>query len=382
MPSIKAFTVKDIMKETDLVATQDQRISEILGKMKKEHIHEMPVVEKGRVMGIIDLDKLLKSRRVPLTSEVKHVMVPNPEISPGDSLPTVARIMITSDLKALPVCEKGRLVGIVTRYALISKISTIDEFKEISPSDVMTPDVKFVNETDPADLARRMMFDLDERAVPVVGKNGLVTGMVEIFSLMHLMEMGDATKMSKDKQIRGRKKGASGGGALVRDIMKGANVAIGKMSSMKEITDLMGRTGSTTVVITDKEIPIGIITQWDLLSAIAALEEKEGVQVQITGLDHQDAGAFDGMYGMVQKFVEKIHKNVQPTMLHIHGVEHMKGDEPVRYDVSLRLVTRRTSYSVRKESYHLFDALDDCLFAIEHQISRESSIEKSDRWKK
>ena len=82
---------------------------------------------------------------------------------------------------------------------------------------------------------------------------------------------------------------------------------------------------------------------------------------------------------MVQKFVEKIHKNVQPTMLHIHGVEHMKEGEAVRYDLSLRLVTKRTSYTVRKENYHLFDALEDCIFAIEHQVTKESDVEKQDR---
>lgn len=323
MPSIKSFKVKDVMKQTSMIATQDQRLSEVLGKMKKEHIHELPVVEKGKVVGIVDLDKLLKSRRMPLTSEVRHVMVPNPTLSPEDSLPMVARIMIASDLKAIPVCVNGKLIGLVSRTDLIAKIPFIDELKDISPPDVMTPEPMVVKESDSADQARRMMYDLDERAVPVIGANGLVTGTVEIFSLMHLMEMGDATKMSKDKHIMGRRKGASGGGALVRDIMKSTVTALSKKSSIKDVIDMMGRTGTTTIVVTDKELPIGIITQWDLLGAIAAMEEREGVNVQITGLDHQDPGIYDGMYGMVQKFVEKIHKNVQPTMLHIHGVEHM-----------------------------------------------------------
>jgi CBS domain-containing protein len=109
MASIKSFKVKDVMKETDQVASSDQRISEILGQMKKQHIHELPVIEKGKVIGIIDLDKLIKSRRLPLTSEVKHIMVNNPAISTEDSLPTVARIMISSDLKGIPVVEKGKL---------------------------------------------------------------------------------------------------------------------------------------------------------------------------------------------------------------------------------------------------------------------------------
>jgi CBS domain-containing protein len=382
MASIKSYKVKNIMKQTDQVATQDQRISEILGQMKKQHIHELPVVEKGKVIGIIDLDKLIKSRRLPLTSEVKHIMVNNPAISPEDSLPTVARIMITSDLKGIPVCEKGKFLGMVSRADLIDKMPFIDEFRNFSFSDIMTPEPMVVKEDDGVDVARRMMHDLDERAVPVIGKDGLVTGTVEIFSLMHLIEMGDANKMSKDKQIIGRRKGTSGGGALVRDIMKSTSAALGKKSSITNLVDMMRRTGSTTIVVTDKEMPVGIITQWDLLGAIAALEEREGVQVQITGFDHQDAGVFDGMYGLVQKFVEKIHKNVQPTMLHIHGVEHMKEGEAVRYDLSVRLVTKRTSYTARKENYNLFDALEDCIYVIEHQVTKESDVNKKDRQNK
>jgi CBS domain-containing protein len=382
MASIKSFKVKDVMKETDQVASSDQRISEILGQMKKQHIHELPVIEKGKVIGIIDLDKLIKSRRLPLTSEVKHIMVNNPAISTEDSLPTVARIMISSDLKGIPVVEKGKLIGMVSRADLIAKMPFIDEFRNFSLPDVMTPEPMVVKEDDGVEVARRMMHDLDERAVPVIGKSGLVTGMVEIFSLMHLIEMGDASKMSKDKEIRGRKKGIPGGGALVRDIMKATSTALGKKSSITDLVDMMRRTGSTTIVVTDKEMPVGIITQWDLLGAIAAMEEREGVQVQITGFDHQDAGVFDGMYGLVQKFVEKIHKNVQPTMLHIHGVEHMKEGEAVRYDLSVRLVTKRTSYTARKENYNLFDALEDCIYVIEHQVTKESDVHKKDRQNK
>jgi len=42
-------------------------------------------------------------------------------------------------------------------------------------------------------------------------------------------------------------------------------------------------------------------------------------------------------------------------------------------------VTRRTSYTVRKEGYAIFDALEDAIYALENQITKESGIEKHNR---
>jgi CBS domain-containing protein len=376
MVSVKDLRVKDIMKKTKLVAKKDQLLSEVLGKMKKHGIHEMPVVEKGRLMGFVDLDQLIRSRKVPMTTMVGNILTPNPSISPSDNLPKVAKDMISSDSKAMPVTVKERFQGIVSRTDLIAKIPQIDELKGLQPADVMTPTPTCVSETDTVDHARKVMRELDERTIPVTDKNGLLIGSVDIMSIMDILKMQDLTKRSRARKAVGGKKRPR---PLVRDIMSGTVAAIGQKASLKDIIRIMNSMNSSSVVITEKDSPIGIITQWDLLEVLASMSPKEGVHIQITGLEHEDAAVFDAIYWYVQKFLKKVSKRVQPTMLNIHGIEHMKDGITVRYTFSVKLLTTKKPFMVSREGYDIFKVVDQCLFALERMIEKKAGRRKKSR---
>ena len=376
MVSVKELRVKDIMKKTKLVAKKDQRLSEVLGKMKKHGIHEMPVVEKGRLMGFVDLDQLIRSRKVPMTTMVGNILTPNPSISPSDNLPKVAKDMISSDSKAMPVTVKERFQGIVSRTDIIAQIPRIDELKGLQPGDVMTPNPTCVSETDTVDHARKVMRELDERTIPVTDKNGQLIGSVDIMSIMDMLKMQDLTKRSRARKAVGGKQRPR---PLVRDIMSGTVAAIGQKATLKDIIKIMRTMNSSSVVITEKDSPIGIITQWDLLEILASMLPKEGVHIQITGLEHEDATIFDAIYWYVQKFLKKVSKRVRPTMLNIHGIEHMKDGITVRYSFSIKLMTSKKPFMVSREGYDLFEVVDQCLFALERMIEKKAGRRKKSR---
>jgi len=376
MVSVKELKVKDIMKKTKLVAKKDQRLSEVLGKMKKHGIHEMPVVEKGRLLGFVDLDQLIRSRKVPMTTMVSNILTTNPTISPNDTLPKVAKDMISSDSKAMSVTVRTLFQGIVSRTDLVAKIPQIDELKDLKLVDVMTPRPTCVSETDTVDHARKVMRELDERTLPVTNKKGQLIGSVDIMSLMKILEMQDLTKRSRARKVVGGKKRPR---PLVRDIMSGTVAAIGRKATLKDIIKIMRTRHATSVVITEKDFPIGIITQWDLLEVLASMLPKEGVHIQITGLEHEDAAVFDAIYWFVQKFLKKASKRIQPTMLNIHGIEHMKDGITVRYSFSVKLLTSKKPYMARREGYDIFEVLDQCLFALERMIDKKIGRRKKSR---
>jgi predicted transcriptional regulator len=376
MVSIKDLTVRDLMKETPFVAKKDQMLSEVLGKMKKHGIHEMPVVEKGKLLGFVDLDQLIRSRRVPMTSEVKSVMTPNPTISIDDSIPQAAKIMISSDSKAIPVIFKERYKGIITRTDIISRIFEIDELMGLKIEEVMTPDPTCIRDSDTVDYARKIMRELDERTLPVVDKTGVLIGNIDIIPLMEVMERQNLTKRSRARRVVGGKKRPR---PLVRDIMTEAVTSVGRRTGLKEIIRTMRDTGATSVIITEMDRPVGIVTQWDLLEILASLIGEEGVHIQITGLANEDASVYDGIYWFVHKFLKKVAKLVRPTMLNIHGIEHMKDGLTVRYTFSVKLITTKRTYHINREGYEIFDVLDDCLIAIERLIEKKSDKKKQGR---
>lgn len=92
-------------------------IVEALSLMKKYSIRHLPVVDDGLLMGLIS-ESDLRQVMIPSLMEdlrVDQLMIKNPvTISPEESLEEAARLIYRYKIGGLPVVEKGKLVGILT----------------------------------------------------------------------------------------------------------------------------------------------------------------------------------------------------------------------------------------------------------------------------
>lgn len=92
-------------------------IVEALSLMKKYSIRHLPVVDNGLLMGLIS-ESDLRQVMIPSLMEdlrVDQLMIKNPvTISPEESLEEAARLIYRYKIGGLPVVEKGKLVGILT----------------------------------------------------------------------------------------------------------------------------------------------------------------------------------------------------------------------------------------------------------------------------
>jgi len=122
MESIKghqltAAKVTDLMSFPVLSVTSDTPMREVALILREKGCTGLPVVDDGKLMGIIsrrDFRKLRKEDQ--LTAPVKaymskHVVTADPVNSPLEA----ARLMVKHDIGRLPVLENGRIIGIVTR---------------------------------------------------------------------------------------------------------------------------------------------------------------------------------------------------------------------------------------------------------------------------
>jgi len=107
-------------------------INEALNLMRKERIRRMPVVEKGKLIGIVSDHDLLNASPSPATSlsiwemnyllskiTVKDVMTKD-VVTVNDTTPIeeAARIMADNKIGGLPVIRDGKVVGIITETDL------------------------------------------------------------------------------------------------------------------------------------------------------------------------------------------------------------------------------------------------------------------------
>lgn len=111
------LTVNDLMTVNPLVATPGMSLRAVWERMRREAVRQMPVVENGRLVGIVterDIRLVLRSPQFEQLS-VEAVMTERPiTVTPATPAWRAAEMLRSYKFGALPVVEGKRLVGIIT----------------------------------------------------------------------------------------------------------------------------------------------------------------------------------------------------------------------------------------------------------------------------
>ena len=136
--------IRDVMTKNPLTVDSETPIFEAKGIMKENNIRRLPVVDKGKLVGIITERMILEASPSPATSlsihevhyliskmKVKDIMVRNPiTISPDTTFKDVLLLGQEKRIGSFPVVDKGKLVGITTESDLVRFITRIWGAKE------------------------------------------------------------------------------------------------------------------------------------------------------------------------------------------------------------------------------------------------------------
>jgi len=126
---MKQELVSDWMTKNVITITGETTLKEAHDLMKSKHIRRLPVVEKGKVVGIVTLGDIRGAEPSQATSlsvwemndllaklTINKIMTRNPAtISEDKSIGEAAGFMLENKFSGLPVVDKsGNLVGIIT----------------------------------------------------------------------------------------------------------------------------------------------------------------------------------------------------------------------------------------------------------------------------
>jgi len=108
--------VKDIMTLNPYTITSDSIVEDTWNKMNKLKIRTLPVIEKEKLVGIItkyDLKKKAKSQN----QTISKIMSVNPiTVSPDDDAEKTSEKLMRARINSFLVVENDKLVGILTKY--------------------------------------------------------------------------------------------------------------------------------------------------------------------------------------------------------------------------------------------------------------------------
>jgi acetoin utilization protein AcuB len=120
--------VKDKMSTELLTVAPETTLPDAQALMEEKKVRRLPVVENGRLVGIVTLLDLVRASPSPATSlsmwelnyllaklQLKDIMTKKVlTVSPGDPIDDVAALMKEKKIGGLPVIENDKLVGMIT----------------------------------------------------------------------------------------------------------------------------------------------------------------------------------------------------------------------------------------------------------------------------
>lgn len=125
--------VESIMTREVVSADVDESFSDVLGKMIRENVGSVPVVDGGILMGIIteyDVVRYLSGRS--MTGRVEDYMSRNPVMaSPNITIKSIARLMVSNGFRRIPIVEGGDVRGIVTTMDIVRYFGEGKAFRKI-----------------------------------------------------------------------------------------------------------------------------------------------------------------------------------------------------------------------------------------------------------
>lgn len=371
---ITDIVATDLMSREPVLAAPDEHLSEVIGRMKKKDVHEVLVVDNGELLGIISYDSLIKRRGLPPTTRVSHVMNHVAHVEEDWTLPLIAETTLITGLRALPVKKGKNLVGIVSRTDLIGSILNLPELAEASVESIMSPSVTCVYENDSISRARHVMQELDARSIPVIDEHGHLVGVVG---------QKDIGPLVVQPQKRGEDAGVDSGplDVEVKSIMTSPPVIIEKEGTVSEVVKLMKKHDVSNIIVADKNVPHGIVTQIDLVELLVVHGKGEEAYVQITGLE-EGPEVYEQMYEAIGKTLKRIAKMSTPRVLNFHIVKHHSRGDRFKHSIRARLTTEHDMYYARGFDWDLFVTLDEVLDQLERDVKRDKEIRLDARKRK
>ena len=362
----KNLKAEDVMSKVPVTATEDENLSDVIAKLKKHDIQELPVIRKNRLVGLVSYETLIRRRNLPLSTKVGHIMVTPPKLSNTAHITTAAEMLISSGFRALPITARGKkLVGMVSRRDLLKGIVQNRELAEIEIQTLMSQAPQCVRENDNITQARTAMKKLSIRTLPVVNESEDLVGIITVKDIARIW-----TPKSKEStgELKGEKISLD---VEVKSVMNPNPVYIGREGKVIDVVRLMEKYDIDNVLVTEEKKPIGIITSLDLIELLVRVQEREALYVQITGLDEEDAEYYDEMYDLIRKYMSKINRFAKTRIFNLHVVQYHDKSFVKEYELRARLSTDKQMFYAQGEGWNLIKALDEVLEAFERMVTKE-----------
>ncbi|MCI4340073.1 MAG: CBS domain-containing protein [Thermoplasmata archaeon] len=363
-------TAREIMTARPTTLPTDAPLSQALGLMQAKSIHEVLVLRKKALAGMITFESIARRTNLPLGTKVEHLLVLPPIVAPTTTFPEIAEQLLASGLRAAPVVgPRGEVLGVVSRSDLVKRFAGFPSISAHKVEEISSPVGLLIREDEPCGTLFQQIRLLEEHPLPVVDKKGRLVGAVGVSDLGRVLMKPDSGG-KRDAENR-----RTAPALKVGSIMHSPALTVPKGTTAGAAAALMSREKVSSVFVVENGKPTGVVSQTDLLGLAVGGDtvpsgEVSDVYVQIHGLRGSgDPEILTEIDRVVAKGLRHISRHAKPILLSLHVTpqgNHRGGDATVH----ARLHTDRGIFYASQTGWNFFAGISDLMDELEEQVRR------------
>jgi len=364
--------VEDIFSKGFLEVQENDTLSSSLSHFKEGIPPVLAVFDsKGSYKGSISRKSIRLSSLDASGTKVKTLTRSTPAVNLKDSLSKVAKLMIESETRQLPVYSEDKLLGFVTDEDVIHG-AVMDQWGNTHAEEIMTKEPFIIAEDESLGAVLSLIRNEGISHVPIV-KDGKLVGIVSISDIIE--------NIFQPKHVQ---RAGFGGGEKVpvlsipaKGIMVKPVVTVLPETQLRDAEEQMHKFNISSLIIVSKGRPVGIITKRDFLEPLAQMEkplERLTVQFSVKDveIDETQRGAvMDDFESFTHRYGGTLEAGTLFVYMKTHGT-NFKGDQLIHCRLQFR--TKKGAFFSSGEGYGAEQTFKIALDRLEGQIVKSTEL--------
>ena len=363
--------VEDVFSKGFLEVHENDTLSSCLSLFKEELPPVLAVLDsKGEYKGVISRKWIIRSSFDSSGTKVKTLMRSAPAVTPNDSLGKVAKLMLESEIRQLPVYSGKKLLGFVTDDDVIHGV-VMDQWRNTSVEEIMTKKPFVIEEDESIGAILSLFREEGISHVPIV-RDGKLVGIVSIFDI--ISNIFQPKQSQKRGELVGEKVPVLNMPA--KGIMKRA-ITVLPETKLPDAENQMHKFDISSLVVVSKGRPVGILTKRDFLEPLAQMEKPpRRLMVQFSVKDVEIDEIQRGyIMGDFESFTSRYGETLESGTLFVYMKTHgtnFKGDQLIHCRLQFR--TRKGSFFSSSEGWGVEQTFSLALDRLEGQIVKSTEL--------
>jgi CBS domain-containing protein/ribosome-associated translation inhibitor RaiA len=374
--------VKDIMSKDIIYLTPEDNVSKLISLIEEHCFREILVIENEKLKGIVYSKEIAKKGIIDPTKTKVNALIksPPPILLPDQDVDDAADLIFKTGLRALPVVEDNKVIGIVSLHDIVDVASKTKEFRQTTASSIMSiPEL--IREDNDIGTARMLMREKNISRIPVLDRNQKLCGVVTIFDLLKAVKPRERISfysMDAEKETTME--------IPVSTVMNKMPTIATEKTTLNDIVNLIRKDETDGIIIVENNFPVGVITEKDLLEVYVSSLKKKGVYYQIIGLKDEDDFIIETIDRMIGDTLQKMSKIFETQFFFLHIKRYDKTGK-IKYSIRTRFRTNKKTFVSKAFAWDLREAVDKALDNLERIMLKEkeeisSKSKEATRFKK